>query len=104
MLLFSHELLARGFIRMATHSAANSGGGFLLATPYAPSVYTPEQLDPEQRLIRATAAGFIRDEVLPRADALENEPYEPSVHLLRQAGELGLLAADVPAAYGGLGL
>src|SRR5699024_11281703 len=35
---------------------------------------------------------------------LENHEFEHSVKLLKKAGDLGLLSADIPAEYGGLEL
>lgn len=37
-------------------------------------------------------------------DQIENHEFEHSVRLLKKAGELGLLGADVPEEFGGLGL
>jgi len=80
------------------------GGGFLLGSPPAASVFTPEDLDSEQRLIGETALAFAREEVLPKLEELENQQHEHSVALLRRAGELGLLSADIPEEFGGLAL
>ncbi|HEY8450245.1 MAG TPA: acyl-CoA dehydrogenase family protein, partial [Bacillota bacterium] len=80
------------------------GGGFLLAEAPLTDVVTPEDLDAEAREIGRLAADFARQEVLPRLEALEAGEHELSVELLRKAGELGLLAGDIPAAFGGLGL
>ena len=80
------------------------GGGFLLGSPSAESVFTPEDLDSEQRLIGETALGFARDEVLPLLEELENQKHEHSVALLKRAGELGLLSADIPEEFDGLAL
>lgn len=80
------------------------GGGFLLGSPAAADVFTPEDLDSEQRLIGETAAGFGRDEVAPLLDKIENREHDHSIALMRRAGELGLLGTDVPAEYDGLGL
>ncbi|MBO1913156.1 acyl-CoA dehydrogenase family protein, partial [Microvirga sp. 3-52] len=41
---------------------------------------------------------------VPVIDNLENHEFEHSVRLLKKAGDLGLLGADVPEEYGGLGL
>ena len=47
---------------------------------------------------------MLQNEVLPVVEKLENHEFEHSVRLLKKAGELGLLAADVPEEYEGLGL
>jgi len=41
---------------------------------------------------------------LPHMETLEKQDLELTKKLLRKAGDLGLLGADVPEAYGGLGL
>ena len=47
---------------------------------------------------------FVQGEIAPHDEQLENLDYDLTVKLLREAGELGLLGADVPEAYGGMGL
>ena len=42
--------------------------------------------------------------MLPYIDEIEEHNFDHSVRLLKKAGELGLLGADVPEEYGGLGL
>ena len=75
-----------------------------MGSPGAADVFTPEDLDSEQRLIGETAAGFGKDQVAPLLEKIENREHEHSVALMRQAGELGLLGVDIPAEYDGLGL
>ena len=67
-------------------------------------VFTPEDLNEEQRQIASTAAQFARDEILPLAAAVEAK--EPGVMqaLMRKAGELGFAAVDIPEEFGGLGM
>jgi butyryl-CoA dehydrogenase len=84
--------------------AAAAGGSFLTESRVPAEIFTPEDLSEEQRQIVATAARFGREEILPRAAAVEAK--EPGVMeaLLRQAAELGFTAADIPEEYGGLAL
>ncbi|RIJ63934.1 acyl-CoA dehydrogenase family protein [Rummeliibacillus sp. POC4] len=80
------------------------GGSFLTEDIDAGRVFTPEDFTDEQKMIAKTTEDYIQTEVLPVVDNLENHEFEHSVRLLKKAGELGLLAADVPAEYEGLGL
>jgi Acyl-CoA dehydrogenases len=76
----------------------------LLGSPAPADIFTPEDLTDEQRLIGETAAGFVKNEVVPLLDKIENREHEHSVALMRRAGELGLLGVDIPPEYDGLGL
>src|SRR5699024_8407730 len=58
----------------------------------------------EHHMIAKTTEDFVLGEVVPKIDNLENHEFEHSVDLLKKAGELGLLDADVPEEYGGLAL
>ncbi|USK69816.1 acyl-CoA dehydrogenase family protein [Peribacillus asahii] len=80
------------------------GGGFLVEEISCERVFTPEDFTDEQLMIAKTTEDFLVNEVLPQVEHLENHEFERSVKLLKQAGELGLLGADVPEEYGGLGL
>jgi alkylation response protein AidB-like acyl-CoA dehydrogenase len=55
-------------------------------------------------MIAKTTEDFVVNDVLPHLEDIENHQFDKSVKLLKQAGELGLLGADVPEEYGGLGL
>ncbi|RFU70077.1 acyl-CoA dehydrogenase [Peribacillus saganii] len=80
------------------------GGSFLIEDVAYENVFTPEDYTDEQKMIAKTAEDFVVNEVLPVVEKLENHEFEHSVRLLKEAGELGLLGADVPEEYGGLGL
>jgi len=56
---------------LASPIVAASGGSFLLETRTPAEVFTPEDLNEEQRQIAATAGQFAREEILPVADAIE---------------------------------
>src|SRR5262252_3169457 len=87
-----------------TETAVLRGGEWLLQAADAGSVFTPEQLTEEHRLIGRTAQEFVDNEVLPLLDRLEDKDWALARTLVRKGAELGLLGVDVPEAYGGLGL
>jgi butyryl-CoA dehydrogenase len=89
---------------VASPIAAAAGGGFLLETRTPSEIFTPEDLNEEQRQIAATAARFAREEILPRVDAIEAKEPGAMVELLRKAAELGFTAIDIPEEYSGMGL
>jgi alkylation response protein AidB-like acyl-CoA dehydrogenase len=80
------------------------GGSFLIEDVSAEQIFTPEDFTDEQIMIAKTTEDFVVNEVLPQVEHLENHEFDRSVKLLKEAGELGLLGADVPEEYGGLGL
>jgi alkylation response protein AidB-like acyl-CoA dehydrogenase len=80
------------------------GGSFLIEDVSKERVFTPEDFSDEQLMIAKTTEDYVANEVLPQIEHLENHEFDRSVKLLKQAGELGLLGADVPEEYGGLSL
>ncbi len=80
------------------------GGAFLTEDIEASRVFTPEDFTDEQKMIAKTAEDYVKNEVQPVVENLENHEFEHSLRLLKSAGDLGLLGADVPEEYGGLGL
>lgn len=80
------------------------GGGFLLGEVTAEQVFTPEDFTDEHKMIAKTTEDFVVGKVVPETEKLENHQFDVSRRLLTQAGELGLLGADVPEKYGGIGL
>jgi len=79
------------------------GAAFLVDRNGPQDVYTPEDFSEEQRSIGETVADFMKQEVTPKAAALEEHDYDLLKGLVRQAGELGLLGTDLPEEFGGLG-
>jgi len=80
------------------------GGSWLIDETPAESVFTPEHLSDEDRLISQTADEFVTTEVQPALDRLEQKDWELARRLVRRAGELGLLGTDVPEEFEGVGL
>jgi len=94
---------------MATTTAPNTtstlrGGEWLLQSATADSVFTPEGVSDEHRLIGQTAQEFVDKEILPVLDKLEEKDWALARRLVKRGGDLGLLGVDVPEEYGGVGL
>ena len=89
---------------IATTTPILRGGEWLLQAADADSVFTPERLTEEHRLIARTAQEFVENEVLPVLDQLEQKDWSLARKLVRRGGDLGLLGVDAPEAYGGVDL
>lgn len=80
------------------------GGSFLIEDIELDRVFTPEDYTDEHKMIAKTAEDYVQNEVIPQVEKLENHEFDISVKLLKEAGDLGLLGADVPEEYGGIAL
>ena len=88
---------------MAETTNKVKSGSFLLQAHRPADVFIPEELTEEQRLIGETARSFA-DKVREMLPEIEQDKPGKSRPLLREAGELGLLALEIPEQYGGMGL
>ncbi len=77
------------------------GGSFLLEDVPPEEVFTPEDFSEEHQMIISTTEKFIKNEVTPNIEKLEHKDWELSRKLMAQAGELGLLGAEIEEKYGG---
>ena len=92
---------------MATATASKSaakGGSFLLDAAAPQDVFTPADLNDDQRLIGQTAEEFVVKEVFPHIKDLENKKPGLMAELVKKGGELGLMSGGIPEEYGGAGL
>ncbi|HJR59061.1 MAG TPA: acyl-CoA dehydrogenase family protein [Vicinamibacterales bacterium] len=85
-------------------SAGPRGVSWLYEATLHDSVFTPEKLSDEHRLIRRTADEFVANEVLPAVDRLEAKDWAFVRQLVRQCADLGLIGTDVPEEFNGLAL
>src|SRR3954464_140992 len=88
---------------MATETLTR-GGSWLIDEASATTVFTRERLTDEQKMIGRTAEEFVDKEVTPEIERLEQKDWALARTLVQRAGELGLLATDVPDEFGGLDL
>ncbi len=80
------------------------GGAFLIGELTPEEVFTPEDFNEEHRMIAETTRQFVDNEVVPHIDDLEKHDWKLARQLVKKAADLGLIAANIPEEYGGLGL
>ena len=81
---------------------ALKGGEFLIKDEGIESIFIPEDINEEQKMVRDMVKDFIQSEILPvigRIEKLE-EGLTPSI--LEKMAELGLLGSHMPEEYGGM--
>ncbi len=83
----------------APQQVETPGGAFLLAGPAAPA----EPKDSDAQALGQAARDFVRERVLVRNAQLEAGDRALLRELVREAGTLGLLGAEIPTKHGGLG-
>jgi len=80
------------------------GGAFLIEPISPQEVFTPEDFSEEHRLISKAVTEFVEGELEPVAEDIEEKKEGLLASLIKKAGELGFLSADIPEEYGGQGL
>lgn len=82
---------------------ALKGGEWLIKESEAAATFIPEDFSEEQKMIRDMCEQFLKTEVLPNLNRIDD--LEPGLmrSLVQKAGEQGLLAVAFPEEYGGLG-
>ena len=80
------------------------GGSFLIEERSPDEIFTPEDFTEEHRMIADTTRQFIDNEVSPRIEELEKHDWNLARELVQSAADLGLIGANIPEEYGGLGL
>ena len=81
------------------------GGEFLLTERDAGrKIFTPEQFTTEQKQIAETTEEFMKNEIWPNIDRIEEKDFGFILEKMRQCADLGLFLTEVPEEYGGLEL
>src|SRR3954451_14397034 len=89
---------------MTIAAKMTKGGAWLIEDATEEGVFTRERLNDEKGMIGQTAEEVIESGVEPATDQLEQKDWTRARALIRRCGDLGLLATDVPDAYGGIDL
>ncbi|MBW8199235.1 acyl-CoA dehydrogenase family protein [Flagellimonas abyssi] len=80
------------------------GGQFLVKETKCEDVFTLEDLNEEQKMMRESTKEFVDRELWAHWERFEKKDYAYTEECMRKAGELGLLSVAVPEAYGGMGM
>ncbi|MFZ4928329.1 MULTISPECIES: acyl-CoA dehydrogenase family protein [unclassified Chryseobacterium] len=84
--------------------ATLKGGEFLIKQIPANEIFSIEELNEEQKMLRDSAKEFIDREVVPQRERFEKKDYAFTEETMRKLGEMGMLGIAVPEEYGGLGM
>ncbi|WNI37258.1 acyl-CoA dehydrogenase family protein [Chryseobacterium sp. SG20098] len=84
--------------------ATLKGGEFLIKKIPANEIFSIEELNEEQKMLRDSAKEFIDREVVPQRERFEKKDYAFTEETMRKLGEMGMLGIAVPEEYGGLGM
>ncbi len=79
------------------------GGEFLVKESSYEDVFIPEEFSEEQNMMAQTTRDFVKTQILPNIDKLDNHDTALLKKLIKDAGELGLLGISVPEEYEGFG-
>ena len=80
------------------------GGQFLVKETKSEDVFTPEDFNEEQKMMRDSVKEFVEREIWPHKEEFEKKNYALTEEVMRKAGELGFLGVAVPEEYDGLGM
>lgn len=84
--------------------ATLKGGEFLIKQIPANEIFSIEELNEEQKMLRDSAKEFIDREVVPQKERFEKKDYAFTEETMRKLGDMGMLGIAVPEEYGGLGM
>jgi len=83
---------------------AMAGGAFLITDATSENTFIPEELNEEQLMVKSMVEDFLKNDVIPNMHKFEKKDYSASEKMLEKSGELGILGAHIPEAYGGMEL
>lgn len=78
------------------------GGEFLIDNFSSDQVFIIEDFDEDQKMMAEACQDFIKREIHPHREAIENQQEGLMASRLKKAGDLGLLGICIPSKYGGL--
>ncbi len=83
---------------------AIKGGEFLIKETTNDKIFTPEEFNEEQNMMKEAVVDFIDREVWPHKERFEEGDYVFTEQCMDKIAEMGLLGVAVPEKYGGIGM
>ncbi len=80
------------------------GGQFIVKETKCEDIFTPEDFNEEQLMMRDSVKEFVDKEIWPNKSRFEQKDYALTEETMQKAGNLGFLSVSVPEAYGGMGM
>ncbi len=80
------------------------GGQFLVKETKCEDIFTPEDFNEDQIMMRDSVKEFVDKEIWPNKSRFENKDYALTEETMKKAGDLGFLSIAVPESYGGMGM
>ena len=80
------------------------GGQFLVKETKCENIFTPEDFNEEQLMMRDAVKEFVDKEIWPNKPRFESRDFAFTVECMHKAADLGFLSIAVPEAYGGMGM
>ncbi|MEN8797848.1 MAG: acyl-CoA dehydrogenase family protein [Flavobacteriaceae bacterium] len=80
------------------------GGQFLVKETPCDDVFTLEDLNEEQKMMRDSTKEFVDRELWAHWERFEQKDYAYTEECMQKAGEMGFLSIAVPEEYGGMGM
>jgi len=80
------------------------GGQFLVKETKCEDIFTPEDFNEEQLMMKDSVKEFVDKELWAHKDRFEKKDYKYTEECMKKAGELGFLSVAVPESYGGMGM
>ncbi|MET2984037.1 acyl-CoA dehydrogenase family protein [Aureibaculum conchae] len=89
---------------MSTENNLLRGGQFLVREISSDEIFTPEDFNEEQQMMKESVTEFVDRELWPNKPNFENKDYALTEECMRKAGDLGFLSVSVPEEYEGMGM
>jgi len=80
------------------------GGQFLVKETNCEDIFTPEDFNEDQLMMKDSVKEFVDREIWPHKARFEQKDYKLTEELMKKAGDLGFLSISVPEEYGGMGM